>query len=125
MSIKDFLALQAFSLAYLVNCRYNEGETEGSSRFFPVRGPVPVKSTSKDPGIHYSTCVGYNTRSLLILCTSASGLLETSQEATISQGKQNLTKKDAPMQPKLLLREVNLRCAAPEIFQNRNGAQIN
>lgn len=94
-----------------------------------------MKSTSKDPSIHYSTRMGYNIRLLLILCTSqrltgdfsklASGLLENNQEATISHGKQNLTKKDAPMQPKLLLREVNLCCAALEIFQNRNGAQIN
>lgn len=47
---------------------------------------------------------------------SASGLLENSQEATISQGKQKLTTRDVPMQPKLRLKEVNPCCAAPQRY---------
>lgn len=53
--------MQAFSLGYLANCRYNKAVAEGFSRFFSVRGPILAKPTRKDPGICCSTCMGYNT----------------------------------------------------------------
>ena len=61
VSVKDLSVLQAFSLGYLAKSRHNKAEAEGSSRFSPVGGPIPAKSTSKDPSICYSTRMGYNT----------------------------------------------------------------
>lgn len=46
----------------------------------------------------------------------AAGLPENRQEATISPGKQKLTTKDLPMQPMLVLKEVNPCCAAPQRY---------